>query len=239
MINGFSAIKKQIAEQIRAKAKPHRVPGAERFGISIRGYSGLTNGEAYAIADSHFAIIKKLDADGITDCAQELLDTDSKEARYIAYRWVSRSIKKFEPRHLKVFEQWLREYTFDWADCDFLCTKIIGEFFVLHPDKIPVVFKWAKLKDEFMRRGAAVSLIVPVKRLGTLAECLAVADSLIADKRDLVQKGMGWLLKVAAEFHRSEVVDYLRDNSAIMTRTAFRYAIEKMPDKLRKELLSL
>ena len=64
-----------------------------------------------------------------------------------------------------------------------------------------------------------------------------MADSLLADPDDLVQKGYGWMLKVASNNYRHEVFEYVMRNKRVMPRTALRYAVEKMADELRKEAM--
>jgi 3-methyladenine DNA glycosylase AlkD len=54
-----------------------------------------------------------------------------------------------------------------------------------------------------------------------------------------VQKGYGWMLKVAANFHQRQVFDFVMENKKEMTRTALRYAIEKMPKKLKVEAMRI
>ena len=50
----------------------------------------------------------------------------------------------------------------------------------------------------------------------------------------MVQKGYGWLLKSASMAFQKEIFDYVVSNKAHMPRTALRYAIEKMPEEMRK-----
>ena len=64
-----------------------------------------------------------------------------------------------------------------------------------------------------------------------------MADILLSDDEDLVQKGCGWMLKSASAHKQSQVFDYVMKNKNKMPRTALRYAIEKMPEKLRKEAM--
>ncbi len=64
-----------------------------------------------------------------------------------------------------------------------------------------------------------------------------IADILLEDKDDLVQKGYGWLLKEASRTHQEQVFEYVMRNKAIMPRTALRYAIEKMPEELRRKAM--
>jgi len=88
-----------------------------------------------------------------------------------------------------------------------------------------------------MRRAAAVSLVVPARHGEFLAEALDIANLLLTDGDDLVQKGYGWLLKEASRKHTDEVFSYVMANKRAMPRTALRYAIELMPKELRAEAM--
>jgi 3-methyladenine DNA glycosylase AlkD len=70
-----------------------------------------------------------------------------------------------------------------------------------------------------------------------LGDAFEVADILLTDPEDLVQKGYGWMLKEAADSYRDEVYRYVLEHRAMMPRTALRYAIEKMPPSMRKEAM--
>ena len=89
-----------------------------------------------------------------------------------------------------------------------------------------------------MRRGAAVTLIIPARKGLFLNDIFEIADLLLLDKDDLVQKGYGWMLKAAGEAHQKEVFDYVVKNKSVMPRTALRYAIEKMPAGLKSEAMN-
>jgi len=84
-----------------------------------------------------------------------------------------------------------------------------------------------------MKRAAAVSLIIPARKGLFLNDIFEIADILMMDADDLVQKGYGWMLKAASEAHRDEVFEYVMKYKQVMPRTAFRYALEKMPKDMR------
>ena len=88
-----------------------------------------------------------------------------------------------------------------------------------------------------MRRASAVSLIVPAKHGKFLKESIEIADLLLTDRDDMVQKGYGWLLKEASRKHTNEVFAYVLKNKRRMPRTALRYAIELMPKELKTEAM--
>jgi 3-methyladenine DNA glycosylase AlkD len=88
-----------------------------------------------------------------------------------------------------------------------------------------------------MRRASAVSLIIPARNGLFLNDIFEIADTLLYDKEDLVQKGYGWMLKAASQAYQKEVFDFVIERKATMPRTALRYAIEKMPQELRKKAM--
>jgi 3-methyladenine DNA glycosylase AlkD len=53
----------------------------------------------------------------------------------------------------------------------------------------------------------------------------------------MVQKGYGWMLKVASQAHQKEVFNYVMRRKSTMPRTSLRYAIEKMPDDLKRRAM--
>lgn len=57
------------------------------------------------------------------------------------------------------------------------------------------------------------------------------------DPEDLVQKGYGWMLKEATHEFQDEVYKYVLKHRGVMPRTALRYAIEKLPQELRREAM--
>lgn len=61
-----------------------------------------------------------------------------------------------------------------------------------------------------------------------------IADELLADDDNMVQKGYGWLLKAASEAHPDDVFNFLMARKTAMPRTAFRYALEKLPKDKRE-----
>ena len=110
-----------------------------------------------------------------------------------------------------------------------------------YPAVIPKIKKWAGSKNRWLRRGAAVSFISGSRdfpRQKDLKNIFWVADKLLRDPDDLVQKGYGWMLKCAAGNFEKEVFAFVMKNKKQMPRTALRYAIEKMPKDLKNKAMS-
>jgi 3-methyladenine DNA glycosylase AlkD len=67
---------------------------------------------------------------------------------------------------------------------------------------------------------------------------MEIADILLLDKDDMVQKGYGWMLKVASNHEPNKVFEYVMRHKREMPRTALRYAIEKLSPDLRKQAMA-
>ena len=89
----------------------------------------------------------------------------------------------------------------------------------------------------WVRRAAAVSLIPSVRKGAALDVAYKVARALHADREDLIQKAVGWLLREAGKTDPARLERYLRQHGPSIPRTTVRYAIERMPDAKRKRLL--
>jgi 3-methyladenine DNA glycosylase AlkD len=104
----------------------------------------------------------------------------------------------------------------------------------MYPEFISRLKDFAHSENRWVKRAAAVSLIIPARKGLFLKDIFEIADILLMDKDDMVQKGYGWMLKAASQAHQHTVFEYVMSKKAVMPRTALRYAIEKMPDDLKK-----
>jgi 3-methyladenine DNA glycosylase AlkD len=186
----------------------------------------------------HYAAIKYRPKDEIFRLCGLLLGSGLSEERTIAFDWAFRLKNQYQPGDFVIFEKWLKKYAPDWGGVDDLCIHAVGYFLYHHPEFAPRVLKWAGSRQWWMRRASAVALIYGLRRGVSLKEVFRTADILLLDKEYLVQKGYGWMLKVAGDKHQREVFDYVIKNKKKMPRTALRYAIEKFPEDLRQKVLS-
>jgi len=202
--------------------------------ILCYGVKSSTNSK---IAKDSFKRLKDKSKSVVFELCEELWQSELLEETFIACNWSVSVSKQFEPEDFSVFEKWILRYVNNWASCDTLCNHTVGKFLELYPEFLPELQRWARSENRWLRRASAVSLIVPARKGKFLDEIFQIADILLLDKDDLVQKGYGWMLKVASKPHQNKVFDYVMDNQSVMPRTALRYAIEKMPSDLREEAM--
>lgn len=213
-----------------------RKSGRRFFKERIRLY-GVKSAVAQKIGKEYFRAVKDKSKKEIFDLCEELWMSGYMEESFIACNWSYYIRRDYEPRDFRVFEKWVNGYVGNWASCDTLCNHTIGAFVDMYPECISELKRWAVSKNRWIRRASAVSLIIPARQGKFLNDILEIADILLPDRDDLVQKGYGWMLKAASEAHRKEIFDYVISKKAIMPRTALRYAIEKMPKDLKMKAM--
>lgn len=198
---------------------------------------GVKTAEVIKIAKEFCSQIKAYSKKEIFAICEELWKSGYLEEAIIACKLAESLKKQYEPVDFKVFERWVNKYVNNWADCDTLCNHTIGTFMMMFPAYINELKKWAKSSNRWTKRASAVTLIIPARKGLFLNEVFEIADILLLDKDDLVQKGYGWMLKAASESNQKKVFDYVMSKKAVMPRTALRYAIEKMPKESRVQAM--
>lgn len=234
MKNGIIKI---IYEELESIADTKVREGAERYFKGETLFHGVKLPIVRQLSRKYYPQVKKLAKAEIFSICTELLETRYQEEATIAIDWAYRLRAKYEPEDFKTFEEWVDSYVDNWAKCDDLCNHVLWAFMGKYPSFTANLKEWAKANNMWRRRAAAVTLVKPASQGLFIDDVFEIADILLIDNEDLVQKGYGWMLKAASESQRQKVFDYVMKNKQVMPRTALRYAIEKMPDNLKKEAM--
>lgn len=226
-----------IRQELNQIADEKTKEGGQRYFKEAVKLYGVKTSEVNKIGKKYFDSIKEKDKSEIFDQCEELWQSGYMEESFIACNWSYSIHKRYEEKDLKIFERWLDKYVSNWASCDTLCNHTIGTFMEMYPAYVVDLKKWAGSENRWLRRGSAVSLIIPARKGKFLNDIFEIASILLLDQDDLVQKGYGWMLKAASQAHQDQVYDYVMKYKDVMPRTALRYAIEKMPVGLKKEAM--
>jgi 3-methyladenine DNA glycosylase AlkD len=148
-----------------------------------------------------------------------------------------RFAKSCNEREFRMFEQWIDRYVRNWSHCDGVSTWLIAACMANRPGLADRLAGWTKSKNRWKRRSAAVSLIQEAKGGRNTETIFHICGLLLADTDDMVQKGVGWLLKETYPKKPREVTDFLEGWRTRAPRLVLRLAAEKMTEKDRKWLL--
>ncbi|MGA2385307.1 MAG: DNA alkylation repair protein [Candidatus Bathyarchaeia archaeon] len=233
----MNTILEQIRQDLQANTDPQTQKTFQRFFKEQVKYYGVKTPTVGKIAKKYWKQVQTLSKQAIFNLCEELYRSDYTEEAFIVAFWLPNYVCNLEPADLATFKAWIENYIDNWAKCDGFCNHTVGDLIQKYPQVLGEVKSWAKSGNRWLRRAAAVSLIVPAKKGCFLRDAFEICDVLLADEDDMVQKGYGWLLKEESRRHQKEVFEYVVKNKADMPRTALRYAIELMPKELKVEAM--
>ncbi len=199
---------------------------------------GVRTPDVRVIAKKYWRQIRRLPVEEIFSLCEELLEYKVSEEQMVAFAWAFSLKSRLKPEHNEIFYQWLEKYVDTWFKCDDFCTHAFGYLLYKYPRLVTQVLDWAESDNRWIRRAAAVALLYSLRKKEQFELALQVADKLLMDEDDLVQKGYGWMLKEATKHWPEEVFEFVCERKDKMPRTALRYAIEKLPKEKKKIAMS-
>lgn len=227
-----------LKSEIKQLANPERAKILRRFFKTGKGeygegdiFLGITVPESRKIAKKYLSL--RLEE------ISELFKSKIHEERLIALLILVEKFKKAKKNKLeqrKIFEFYLQQSQFvnNWDLVDLSADKIVGEF--LFNDDKQLLHYYANSKNIWQRRIAIVSTFAFIKRR-KFGETLAIAEILLKDEHDLIQKAVGWMLREVGKRNSEVLETFLQQNYKSMPRTMLRYSIEKFPEERRLKYL--
>jgi 3-methyladenine DNA glycosylase AlkD len=232
----------QLERELTEAASPAAARSLQRFFPEPVAALGVPNAAVREIARSALAAHPALSAHQWLAVADHFARShDYHEHLILASSLAARLVRRLDDdaRFLELIKSWLEQDVSNWAQCDDLCINPLYLYLKRRPQLLVGMHAWGSSASPWCRRASNVALVKFVGRTDDcdLAQVLANCERLLADRDPYVQKGTGWVLKVAAQYRPQPVLAFLQQHRALMERSTLRYAIEKLPQALRQQLL--
>ncbi len=232
-----AAVAAQIRRALKEGGSPEHAAGVQWFfKDAIKSHGWYTADLRRAARSSGREIQKEFGLDFLVKVADELFSGAVLEEKVVAVFLLEKLDGELGDSEFKLFESWLDRIS-SWADHDGLVHDLIAPMVALKPARIRNVFRWAKSPDRWLRRAACVALIRGSRARMFFPEITRLSDSLLADDDDMVQKGLGWLLRETAKFDAKRTVPYLMKIRGNAPRLVLRTACETLPAAAKKRIL--
>jgi len=222
----------EIKKEIKKNANPQKAELLQRFfktGPGQYGEGDIFLGIMVPVQRSIAKKYKELSLKNI----KELLNSDKHEERLIALLILVEQYKKGDEQKKEdifTFYHLNRKRINNWDLVD-LTAHIISGSYLIDKDKI-ILYKLAESKNIWDRRIAVISTFHFIKN-NVFNDALGIAEILLNDKHDLIQKAVGWMLREIGNRDMNTEEGFLEKHYKKMPRTMLRYAIEKFPEKKR------
>jgi 3-methyladenine DNA glycosylase AlkD len=180
---------------------------------------------------------KERGIDFLVEVADHLFSGPVLEEKIAAVFLLEKLDTEFGDREFKLFESWLDRIG-SWADHDGLVHYLIAPMVAAKPSRAKAVFRWARSPNRWHRRAACVALIRGARAKMFFPETQKLSHSLLTDEDDMVQKGLGWLLRETAKYDARRTIPYLMKIRGRAPRLVLRTACETLPKAERKRILA-
>ena len=194
-----------------------------RFFPGDTSFVGVRMGDVFALAKRSAAMpVGEIEA---------LLEDDVHEVRAGACSIMGKAAtarRVATARHAELVGLLLRRHdrVDAWDLVDLTAHQVLGTWLLDRPrDPLDVLARAA----DWPRRRAAVVATAAFLRKGQVDDTLRLAAVLRDDPEPFVQKGVGWMLRVAGEVEPERFAAFLEEHAAAMPRATLRAAVEKLP----------
>ena len=229
---------KQFIAALKEIADPARVDEVTRYfhpdanaGSSYNKILGVSIGKIFPIA-------KKFVDMPLTD-VEKLLDSPYYEVRMgaVSIMDFQARAKRITPEQRKdLYDLYIRRHDRinNWDLVDRAAPHVVGGYLADKPRD--ALYKLACSRNPWERRTAIVSTWYFI-RANDVDDTFAIAEILVKDKHELVQKGVGSWLREAGKRDQKQLLRFLDKHAGSMPRTMLRYAVEKLPAAQRAKFL--
>ena len=125
----------------------------------------------------------------------------------------------------------------NWDLVDLAAYYVVGKHLADKPRDI--LYQLARSRNMWERRTAIVATAHFILKQHQVDDTFAIAEILVNDNEDLVNKGTGWMLRAAGDKDRDRLLRFLDKYAATMPRVSLRYSIEKLDKAQRDHYLHL
>jgi 3-methyladenine DNA glycosylase AlkD len=230
----------QIRSRLTSLADPHTRATLDRFFTAEQRPNsyGVASPELRRIAQDAYREIKNWPVPDRDRLCVALWESGMSEEGSIVCYIYKRFAKTCGAREFRMFTRWLHRYVHNWSATDGLSLWLLGASIANDPSLIANLDAWTRSKNRWKRRASAVALVPSARRGLHAKEIFRIAEPLIPDQDDMVQKGVGWLLKETYPKKPAETMRFLLPWRETAPRSVLRYAAEKMSSADRARIMA-
>jgi 3-methyladenine DNA glycosylase AlkD len=222
----------QRSDEELAKIQRYFKSGEGEYGAGDT-FIGVRMGQVFALAES----FKDMPLTEI----ERLLESPIHEARAGAVKIMAKQAADRRTSDVDrgaLFDLYLRriDRIDNWDLVDLGAWDVIGRYLLDKPrDRL---YELARSANLWERRTAMLATLAFVRR-GELDDTYALAEQLLDDAHDLVQKPVGACLREAGKHDRPRLLRFLDEHAPSMPRTTLRFAIEHLDAAERARYLGM
>lgn len=197
---------------------------------------GVRSPEKKQIFKTFKSAIRTLDQDDQIKLAERLIQSGYGEQQTLGLFILQPLAHTFTPDRFSQIDRWVH-HLHGWSKVDEFAGTFLRDVLIQQPEPfLNLVRKWNQDADMWLQRMSVVLFTRKVAKSGRFTDfALEMCHNLIESNEDLVQKGVGWVLKDLMKADKNRILNYvhqLREQKVSSTITL--YAIRDLKGDERK-----
>jgi 3-methyladenine DNA glycosylase AlkD len=234
-------VRERAFSSLKAMEDSERAKGGKRFFKQAEEIHllGIRAPEIRKLSRDYYSLVKPhwTQEQAVELCALMLPDKYL-EAKAFCLLILERFVHSLDKKHFFSIKKWINSHCCsNWATIDTLCSGILGPLIKNYPELVDEVVTWAESENMWLRRTSIVSFVKLARKGEYIDVVHEIAEKLFPDQEDLIQKANGWILRESGKTDMDRLERFLLKHGENIPRTTVRYAIERFPEKKRKEIL--
>ncbi|MBI2449428.1 DNA alkylation repair protein [Candidatus Pacearchaeota archaeon] len=225
-----------LLSELKNASSPEKAKILQKFFKTGKGeygegdiFLGVTVPETRKIAKKHI----NLSFDEITKLLKSKIHEERLAALLLLVEKYNKSNDKAKDKIVNFYLS-NTKYVNNWDLVDLSAHQLLGSF-IEDKDK-SILTKLAKSPSLWERRIAIISTYHFIKNKNH-KPTFKIAEILLEDKHDLIQKAVGWMLREVGKRNQNAEEEFLKYHYKKMPRTMLRYAIERFDKEKRDNYL--
>ena len=150
-----------------------------------------------------------------------------------SYRYIASSSREEKEEIVKFYLDNIKQVN-NWDLVDLSAPNILGAHLMVdNRDDRTLLYGLARSENVWERRIAIVATHHFIRN-GDFSDTLQIAEMLLQDRHDLIHKAASWMLREVGKRDAAAEVAFLEKHCSVMPRTMLRYAIERLPESMRR-----
>ncbi len=229
--NFLNDLKSMVAKEKIKEYEKYFISSDKKVSEDI--FVGVGLGQVFALANEYTGMP--------SEEIESLLESPIHEVRVGAVSimdWEARNPNLPKTRRKELYDLYLRRHDRinDWDLVDRAAPNVVGGCLFDKPRDI--LYKLARSEDPWERRTAMASTYYFIRE-DELDDTFKIAEILVSDPNEMVQKAMGGFLREAGRQNTQRLLDFLNRHAANMPREMLKRATEHLEGELQERYLGM
>ncbi|MGA2036869.1 MAG: DNA alkylation repair protein [Acidimicrobiales bacterium] len=229
---------RHLDQELRSLGTPERAQHEKAYLKSELEHYGVSVPAVRAVAKKVASKYPALNHEELIELVNALWATPVHERRMITVELLDLHGDLLEPSDTAVLERLLRDSR-TWALVDGLAASVMGQLVDRHQGMGPVLDRWARDDDFWIRRAALLALLVPLRRgKGDFERFSKYADLMLDEGEFFIRKAIGWVLRDTAKKRPDLVYRWLLPRAGRASGVTIREAVKPLSTQQRAAVLA-